>query len=182
DYDGNTISVIDVSLDEYGNDSSTFGTTYTIPVGNNHAAVTVLVDGSRAYTANQADETVTVVNLSSNLVEKTLPVIGHPRTVVSTQNSVFGKVYVASPDSNYLTIISTGGTDPDIIDTALLLEGNLVDVRVSTQNGSSQNNNNLSRIPGFGQPCNLPLSDFALTTSKSLTLANCKVQDKTLLQ
>ena len=34
DYDGGTISVIDVSLDEYGNDSSTFGTTYTIPVGN----------------------------------------------------------------------------------------------------------------------------------------------------
>lgn len=182
DYAGNTISVIDVSLDEYGNDSATFGTTYTIPVGNNPASVTVLLDGSRAYTANQTDETVTVVNLSSNTVEKTLPVIGHPRTVVSTQNSTYGKVYVASPDSNYLTIISTGGTDPDIIDTALLLEGNLVDVRVSTQNGSSQNNNNLSRIPGFGQPCNLPLSDFALTTSKSLTLANCKVQDKTLLQ
>src|SRR6202035_282801 len=32
DYDGNSISVIDVSLDQYGNDSATFGTTYTIPV------------------------------------------------------------------------------------------------------------------------------------------------------
>ena len=41
-YDGGTISVIDVSTDEYGNDSSTFGTTYTIPVGNNPAGVTVL--------------------------------------------------------------------------------------------------------------------------------------------
>ncbi len=168
DYAGNTISVIDVSLDEYGNDSSTFGTTYTIPVGNNPASVTVLVDGSRAYTANQTDETVTVVNLSSNTVEKTLPIIGHPRTVVSTQNSVFGKVYVASPDSNYLTIISTGGTDPDIIDTTLLLEGNLVDVRVSTQNGSSGNNNNESRIPGFGQPCNLP------GTAPTATLKACQ--------
>ena len=33
DYDGDTISVIDVSLDEFGNDSPTFGTTFTIPVG-----------------------------------------------------------------------------------------------------------------------------------------------------
>ena len=84
DYDGGTISVIDVSLDEYGNDSATFGTTYTIPVGNNPASVTVLADGSRAYTANQADGTVTIVNLTSHTVEKTLPVVGHPRTVVST--------------------------------------------------------------------------------------------------
>jgi len=170
DYAGNTISVIDVSLDEYGNDSSTFGTTYTIPVGNSPASVTVLFDGSRAYTANQADQSVTVVNLSSNTVEKTLPVIGHPRTVVSTQNSTYGKVYAASPDSNYLTIIATGGTDPDIIDTALLLEGNLVDVRVSTQNGSSQNANMWSRIPGYGQPCNLPGASVLATLKACQTL------------
>jgi len=170
DYAGNAISVIDVSLDEYGNDSSTFGTTYTIPVGNSPASVTVLVDGSRAYTANQADQSVTVVNLSSNTVEKTLPVIGHPRTVVSTQNSTYGKVYVASPDSNYLTIIATGGTDPDIVDTTLLLEGHLVDVRVSTQNGSSQNANMVSRIPGYGQPCNLPGTTPAATLKACQTL------------
>src|SRR5580658_2300339 len=70
DYDGGSISVIDVSEDEYGNDSSTFGTTYTIPVGNNPASVTVLADGSRAYTANQTDSTVTIVDLSSHTVEK----------------------------------------------------------------------------------------------------------------
>jgi hypothetical protein len=29
-------------------------------------------------------------------------------------------------------------------------------VRVTTQNGSSGNNNNVSRVPGYGQPCNLP--------------------------
>ena len=88
-YDGGSISVIDVSLDEYGNDSATFGTTYTIPVGNtatpNPASVTVLADGSKAYTANQNDGaengTVTVVNLSTHTVEKTLTVVGHPRTV-----------------------------------------------------------------------------------------------------
>jgi DNA-binding beta-propeller fold protein YncE len=155
DYDGGTISVIDVSEDLYGNDSQTFGTTYTIPVGNNPASVTVLADGSRAYTANQTDQTVTVVTLSSHTVEKTLPITGHPRTVVSTQNSLFGKVYVASPDSPYLTILRT---DLDIVDTTVLVEGNIVDVRVTTQTGTSGNNNTLSRTPGYGQPCYLPPS------------------------
>ena len=50
-YDGGSISVIDVSLDQYGNDAPTFGTTFTIPVGNTAtpypASVTVLADGSR---------------------------------------------------------------------------------------------------------------------------------------
>ena len=72
DYDGNAISVIDVSQDEYGNDSQTFGTTYTIPVGANPASVTALADGSRAYTANQADGTVSIVDLSSHTLEKTV--------------------------------------------------------------------------------------------------------------
>jgi YVTN family beta-propeller protein len=152
-YDGNSISIIDASLDEYGNDSPTFGTTYTVQVGSNPASVTVLYDGSRAYTANQTDQTVTIVNLSSHTVEKTLPVSGHPRTVVSTQNSTQGKVYVASPDSDVLTLIRT---DQDVVDNTLLLQGNVVDVRVSTQSGTSGNNNNVSRIPGYGQPCNLP--------------------------
>jgi len=105
-YDGGTISIIDVSLDEWGNDSSTFGTTFTVPVGKNPASVTVLYDGSRAYTANQTDQTVSVVNLSSHTVVNTLPVTGHPRNVASTQNSSYGKVYVASPDSNVLTILA----------------------------------------------------------------------------
>jgi YVTN family beta-propeller protein len=179
DYDGGTITVIDVTLDEYGNDYNTysnpsctvggvysyancgtitggFGTTYTIPVGKNPASVTVLNDGSRAYTANQTDQTVTVVDLSSYTVEKTLAVTGYPRTVVSTQNSTYGKVYVASPNTDFLTIISTGGSNPDTIDTTVLLQGDIVDVRVGTQNGTSGNSNNESRIPGYGQPCNLP--------------------------
>jgi YVTN family beta-propeller protein len=153
DYDGGTISVIDVSEDEYGNDSATFGTTYTIPVGTNPAAVTVLNDGSRAYTANQTDQTVTIVDLSSHSVEKTLPVTGHPRTVASTQNSQYGKIYVAAPDTPYLTIVRT---DLDIVDTSILIEGNVVDVRVTTQSGVAGNTNTTSRRPGFGQPCFLP--------------------------
>jgi YVTN family beta-propeller protein len=170
DYDGGTISVIDVSLDEYGNDSQTFGTTFTIPVGKNPAGVTVLYDGSRAYTANQADGTVSVVNLSSHSVEKTLTVVGHPRTVVSTQNSSYGKVYVASPDSPYLTVIQTGGTNPDIVDTTILVQGNVVDVRVTTQNGATGNVNVNSRRPGAGQPCYLPGSAAAATLTACQTL------------
>jgi YVTN family beta-propeller protein len=170
DYDGGTISVIDVSLDEYGNDSQTFGTTFTIPVGKNPAGVTVLYDGSRAYTANQADGTVSVVNLSSHSVEKTLTVVGHPRTVVSTQNSSYGKVYVASPDSPYLTVIQTGGTNPDIVDTTILVQGNVVDVRVTTQNGATGNVNVNSRRPGAGQPCYLPGSSAAATLTACQTL------------
>ena len=157
-YDGNTVNVIDVSLDIYGNDSATFGTTYTIPVGlhpgSHPASVTVLQDGSRAYTANQAEGTVSVINLASHTLEKTLDVVGHPRTVVSTQNSLFGKVYVASPDSPYLTIIQTTS---DLVDTTVLLEGNVVDVRATTTNGTSGSNIiYTSRVPGYGQPCNVP--------------------------
>lgn len=164
-YDGGTISVIDVSLDQYGNDSSTFGTTYTIPVGTNPASVTALYDGSRAYAANQTDGTVSIVNLSSHQVTKTLPVVGHPRTVVSTVNSLYGKVYVASPDSPYLTILRT---DQDIVDTTVLVQGNIIDVRTSSQNATSGNAITTSRRPGAGQPCYLP------GAAASATLVACQ--------
>jgi DNA-binding beta-propeller fold protein YncE len=174
-YDGGTISLIDVSLDEYGNDSQTFGTTFTIPVGLNPASVTVLADGSRAYTANQGDGlqngTVTIVNLSSHTVEKTLAVTGHPRTVVSTSNSLYGKVYVASPDSTFLTIIRP---DQDIVDTTVLIEGNIVDVRTTTQNGTKGNANIYSRIPGGGQPCYLPPALMLSKYGSGYSLANCQ--------
>jgi len=54
-YDGGTISIIDVSLDEWGNDSSTFGTTFTVTVGKNPASVTVLYD--EAEPNRQSDPT-----------------------------------------------------------------------------------------------------------------------------
>jgi len=189
-YDGGTISVVNVPLDEYGNDSNTytnpsctvggvtsyancgpvtggFGAVTTIKVGNtatpSPASVTVLADGSKAYTANQNDDsgtgngTVTVVNLYTYTVEKTITVVGHPRTVVNTQNSEYSKIYVASPDSPFITIIESSPTVTDLIDTTVLLEGRPVDVRTTTQNGAGGINNNFSsRVPGYGQPCNLP--------------------------
>jgi len=166
-YDGNTVNVIDVSIDEFGNDSPTFGSTFTIPVGANPAGVTALYDGTRAYTANQTDQTVTVVNLSSHTVEKTVPVTGHPRTVASTQNSLYGKVYVASPDTPYLTILRT---DQDIVDTTILVQGNIMDVRVTTQNAVSGNPMNTSRKPGYGQPCYLPGAAAAASYATCTTL------------
>lgn len=195
-YDGGTISVINVPLDEYGNDSNTytnnncatyaacgaitggFGTVRTIAVGNtatpNPASVTVLYDGSKAYTANQNDGTtqgtVTVVNLITYTVEKTLAVEGHPRTVVSTQNSEYSKVYAVSPDNPNLTVIQTTPTVTDQVDTTILLEGYPVDLRVTTTNGSSGTNDDFtSRIPGYGQPCNLPgaSSTASLTACES---------------
>ncbi len=183
-YDGGTISVVSVPLDQFGNDANTytnsncttyaacgavtggFGTVTTIKVGNtatpDPASVTVLADGSKAYTANQNDDggtgngTVTVVNLHTYTVEKTLTVVGHPRAVVNTQNSEYSKIYVASPDSPFITIIESSPTVTDLIDTTVLLEGTPVDIRTTTQTGSSGNNNYTSRVPGYGQPCNLP--------------------------
>ncbi len=175
DYDGGTISVIDVSLDQYGNDSPTFGTTYTIPVGHNPAGVTVLYDGSQAYAANQTDGTVTAVSLSSYTVEATLPVEGHPRTVVSTQNSQYSKIYAASPDNPEITIIESTPTTLDQIDTTVLMEGYPVDVRTTTQNGTSSSIDNYSsRIPGYGQPCNLPPALMVSTYGANYTLADCR--------
>jgi len=67
-----------------------------------------------------------------------------------------------------LTIIATGGTNPDTVDTTLdLYSGNLVDVRVTTQNGSSGNNNNLSRIPVTVSPATCRSTIFTPTTSKN---------------
>ncbi len=195
-FDGGTISVIDVPMDQYGNDANTytnsncatyadcgaitggFGTVHTITVGNtatpNPASVTVLNDGSKAYSANQNDTadgkngTVTVVNLTTYTVEKTLTVVGHPRTVVSTQNSGYNKVYVASPDSYLITVISSSPSVVDTIGATVQTQANVVDVRTTTQAGQTQsfatyagtlsisNANFSSRVPGFGQPCNQP--------------------------
>jgi hypothetical protein len=91
--------------------------------------------------------------------------------VVSTQNSLFGKVYVASPDSPYLTILRT---DLDIVDTTILVEGNIVDVRVSSQTATPGNNANNSRSPGHGEPCNLPPALMVSTYGANYTLADCQ--------
>ncbi len=181
-YDGGTVSIIDVSMDVYGNDGPTFGTTYTVKVGETAtpypAAVTVLSAGDRAYTANQGDDpgstgngTVSIINLSSHKLEKTISVVGHPRTVVSTSNSLYGKVYAASPDSEYLTVIDT---TQDAVSTTVQIQGDIVDVRTANQNGISNNAQILSRRPGAGQPCYLPP-----TVKTSTSLTECQLNTNT---
>jgi DNA-binding beta-propeller fold protein YncE len=156
-YDNNTISVIDVSLDVYGNDSATFGKVLaTVPVGTNPAMVTVLQDGSRAYTANQGNGTVTVVNLTSFTPQQTISLgsgLPNPRTIVSSYNYPTGKVYVSSQSSPNLVIIRT---DTDTVSATVAMQGNVVDVRTTTQYAGSttQGGNNItfSRSAGSGVP------------------------------
>lgn len=164
-YDSNTISIINVSLDAYGNDSSQFGETVTVPVGRGPAALTILRDGSRVYVANQLDSTVSVVNLSTFQVEATIPVTGHPISIASLYSTPYGQVYVIPSDQPYMTVIRT---DTDQVDAAVQLDGTGIDVRASTQyagaatantaaNPLNESHASGSGAPcGFGAPCVLP--------------------------
>ena len=157
-YDSNMISVIDVTTDAFDNDAPQFGTIHNVTVGGGPSSVTVLQDGSRAYVANSKDGTVSVVNLSSFTVDKTITLplnqdgtTPHPRTIASTYNYPTGKVYVTSPDSDNLVILRT---DTDTVSTTLQLQGTLIDTRVTRQNANATGQtNNVSYSPGNGVPC-----------------------------
>ncbi len=169
-YGNNTISVIDISQDIYGNDSNTFGKVLaTIPVGEHPAALTILQDGSRVYVADQGttstsssgvktyndDGAVTIVNLKSYTVEKTIPLHSNPRMIQSIYNYPEGKVYVASPNSPFLTVIRT---DTDTIDTQIEVQGNITSIGTEMQYAGASpsvllNNTNIeSHAPGSGEP------------------------------
>lgn len=160
-YDDDSISIINVSINgpvEGFTDTSNFGqvlATVKLPPGSHPAAVTVLQDGSRVYTANEGTGTVSVINLSSFTVEQTIPVNGHPRSIASTYNAPIGKVYTVAQDSPYLTVIRT---DTDIVTSSILLQGNGVDVHTTTQYAGSSSTTTLpntitqSRSVGSGAP------------------------------
>jgi YVTN family beta-propeller protein len=136
----NTLTLINISEDVYGNDSPNFGKIIaTVPVGANPSSVSILQDGTRAYVANRGDGTVSIVSLTSNTVTKTIPLPQepcsagnpnvlctiHPMSIAATTGTPTGKVYVVSPDTNVLTIIQT---IDDTIDTTLPLTGNGIQV------------------------------------------------------
>lgn len=177
-YDSNSISIIDVSLDVYGNDSATFGKVLaTVNLANGPGCptgadtmcmhpveVSVLQDGSRVYVANQGDiaagipGSVSVVNLSNYTVEKTIPLPSDPMTnphaIGSIYSYPYGKVYVASQNSPYLTVIRT---DTDTISATPEMQGNIVDMRVNAQypeqsSAGTQNGQTESRSVGSGAP------------------------------
>jgi hypothetical protein len=84
---------------------------------------------------------VSVINLSTNTVTATIPLPlsisinastpaknGHPNYIAVTSGTPTGKVYVVSPDSNFMTVIRT---DIDTIDTTVALQGAGVAVRIT---------------------------------------------------
>jgi DNA-binding beta-propeller fold protein YncE len=115
-------------------DATGFGTiSASVPVGISPTMVAVLQDGTAAYVVNQKDSTgqcnagegsVSVVSLQTDTVTATICgistatgtatatsspslVYGHPTTIAVTTGNPTGKVYVTSPDSEYMTIIYT---------------------------------------------------------------------------
>ena len=153
-HDNNTVSVIDVSLDIFGNDSATFGKVIgTIPVGAGPVELTILQDGSKVYTANQTDGTVTVGSLTSFQPLVTIPVGPNPRTIDSIYNFPEGKVYVTSPNSSNVTVIRT---DTNVISATIELQGNIVDLHTQSQFAgslsASGNGNTQSFSSGSGAP------------------------------
>jgi YVTN family beta-propeller protein len=157
-YDSNTITIINTSLDQYGNDSPLFGQAVTVPVGNGPATLTILRDGSRVYVANQKDSTVSVVSLTSYKVLATIPVTGHPISMASTFSTPYGQIYVLSSDQPYMTVIRT---DTDQVAASIQLDGTGVDVHTTTQSvaansgttGTLSNAINISHASGSGSPC-----------------------------
>ena len=180
-YDSNTISIINVSLDQYGNDSALFGQTITVPVGNGPAALTILRDGSRVYVANQKDSTVSVVSLTSYQVLATIPVTGHPISIASTYSTPYGQVYVLSSDAAYMSIIRT---DTDQVGASVQLDGNGVDVHTSAQSvaansgttGTVANAVNVSHASGSGSPCGYGSTSYLKTGSPCALLTDAQAQ------
>src|SRR6202046_4391435 len=175
-YDSNTITIFNVGLDQYGNDSALFGQAVTVPVGNGPATLTILRDGSRVYVANQKDSTVSVVSLTSYQVLATIPMTGHPISIASTFSTPYGQIYVLPSHQPYMTVIRT---DTDQVAASIQLDGNGVDVHTSAQTVAANSNTsgavtnaiNVSHASGSGAPCGFGAVCYQATplasTSKS---------------
>jgi YVTN family beta-propeller protein len=173
-YDSNTITIINTSLDQFGNDSTLFGQAVTVPVGNGPATLSILRDGSRVYVANQKDSTVSVVSLTSYKVLSTIPVTGHPISMASTFSTPYGQVYVLSSDQPYMSVIRT---DTDQVAASIQLDGTGVDVHTSAQSvaansgttGTVANAINVSHASGSGSPCGFGARCYAATPLAAAT-------------
>jgi len=115
-------------------DAADFGTILTTPnpitVGANPVMVAVLQDGSKAYVLNEGDSTVSVISLTTNTVVATVPVpqSPNPTWIAATTGEPTGKVYVTSPNSNTMTVITT---QDDQIHSLINLQGAGMGVRVT---------------------------------------------------
>ena len=101
-----------------------------VPVGKNAIMVAALQDGTQAYVINEADSTVSVINLTTNTVTATIPVPAtpHPTFIAVTTGTPTGKVYVTSSTSKIMTVIRT---DTNAVDTTVDLQGYGVQVRMT---------------------------------------------------
>ncbi len=129
----NSVTIINIALDVFGNNAPGFGAAVTVPVGLNPVAVSVLQDGTRAYTANSVDGTISVVNLQTKTLTHTitLPAAnGHPTSIAATTGTPKGLVFVTAPDSQMLSIIRT---DTDSLDSSLQVNGAGASVRLTAQ-------------------------------------------------
>ena len=172
-YDSDSVSIINVPTDIYQNDGPTFGTPNGCPTGTTSGAgcaislktvaspsakgpiaVTILRDGSRAYVANQLDCSVSVVNLSSFIVTKTIPLGAggcHPKSIASVYSTPAAVVMVASSDSDVLTAINT---ETDTVSASVQLPGDALTVLSTTQNAATSVNSIVnSNATGLGVPC-----------------------------
>jgi YVTN family beta-propeller protein len=107
-----------------------------VPVGHGPVMVSVLQDAvrPRAYVANYADSTVSVVDLISHTVTATIPVVGRPIYIAATTGTPTGKVYVVSADivaPNENSVMTVIRTDIDTVSTTVNLQGIGVSVRVT---------------------------------------------------
>ncbi len=174
-YDSNTITVINVGLDIYGNDGPIFGETHTVPVGKGPVAVTILQDGSRAYVANQIDGTVSVVNLTSFVVTSTIPVFGgaHPDAIASVSGIGTGAVFVLAKDSQYITAIRT---DTDQVSANIFLQSFGMALRSTTETAGGPSNSATAHeravqqyrgqpLRGAGYPVQPGARSFAILSS-----------------
>ena len=95
--------------------------------------VTATITGSTAYGATGVPDPVTVPSCSVVAVATAASnacVYGHPSSIAATTGTPTGKVYVTSPDSNYMTVIET---DTDTVVTHVNLQGVGVRVVVSAR-------------------------------------------------
>lgn len=93
---GNTVSVIDTSLDKL---------IKTIIVGNGAASAAINPDGTRVYVTNIADDTVSVIRTATNKVIDTIPVGDGPLAVEFTPDGRYA--YVTNSNENTVSAINT---------------------------------------------------------------------------
>lgn len=91
------------------------------------ATVTSTVTGATAANAN-ATPACAVTAVATGATNAC--VYGHPNSIAATTGTPTGKVYVTSPDSNFLTVIET---DTDTVDTHVNLQGAGVRVLLSAR-------------------------------------------------